>query len=82
MATCKHSHIEPDAELHEDLHYEEWHCEDCGTLIYGPCHHRSMCRPDFCGLSWPLDEPPVEPWHPLPHDHAGWPGAGMTGPRF
>ena len=51
MATCTHPQIEPAGELLEDLHYEDWRCLECGTLIYGPCHHQSLCRIDFCGLS-------------------------------
>lgn len=82
MATCMHAHIQPDAELHEDLHYEEWHCVDCGTTIYGPCHHRSMCRPDFCGLAWPEDEPTPDILRSTVPRRPEWPGPTMTGPRF
>ena len=27
-----------------------WRCSDCGQEIMGECHHRSWCRPDFCGI--------------------------------
>jgi hypothetical protein len=41
--------MQPCSLIEEDLHYEDWCCLECGATIYGPCHHQSLCRLDFCG---------------------------------
>lgn len=56
METCKHQRMQSCSLLEEDLHDEDWCCLDCDATIYGPCHHQSLCRFDFCGLVAPCAE--------------------------
>jgi hypothetical protein len=34
----------------DGMHCTGWRCLDCQQEIVGECHHRSWCRPDFCGI--------------------------------
>ncbi len=49
MIACMHVRIESCEQHEDDMHYEGWLCLDCGHEGVGECHHRSWCRPDFCG---------------------------------
>lgn len=51
MPCCPHPHLQQFALIEEELHYEDWRCQECGATVYGPCHHQSLCRADFCGLA-------------------------------
>lgn len=54
MASCMHTRIESCEQHDDDMHGAGWLCLDCGQEGVGDYHHRTWCRPDFCG-----DEPLV-----------------------
>lgn len=56
MISCTHARIEACDRHQDDMHCTGWVCEDCGREGLGECHHRSWCRPDFCGVEPLRDE--------------------------
>ena len=59
MTACVHAQIEPCEQHDDDMHCVGWACIDCGQLGIGECHHRSWCRPDFCGAEPILADAPA-----------------------
>jgi hypothetical protein len=49
MTDCRHTRIESCEQHDDDMHCSGWRCSDCDQEIVGECHHRTWCRPDFCG---------------------------------